>query len=107
MDKNRIEGRHGATSWHNTAKSSGVPVEVNAAAVRRSNVPLPGEIPPTQDGGKSAEAIVVGATSRSAREHNKVAGGLNPTKGRTEWECPNREPDAPADDARRRGVDES
>ena len=43
MDKNRIEGRHGAMSWHNTAKSSGMPVEVNPAAVRRSNVQLPGE----------------------------------------------------------------
>jgi hypothetical protein len=40
MDKNRIEGRHGAMSWHNTAKSAGMPVEVNAAAVRRSNVQL-------------------------------------------------------------------
>jgi len=43
MDKNRIEGRHGAMSWHNTAKSAGMPVEVNAVAVRRSNVQLPGE----------------------------------------------------------------
>ena len=38
MNKNRIEGRHGAMSWHNTAKSIGMPVEVNAAAVRWSNV---------------------------------------------------------------------
>ena len=44
MDKNRIEGRHGAMSWHNTAKSSGLPVEVNAAVVRGSNAFLPGEI---------------------------------------------------------------
>ena len=43
MDKNRIEGRHGASRWHNTPKATGMPVEVNAAAVRRSNVPLPGE----------------------------------------------------------------
>ncbi len=43
MDKNRIEGRHGAMSWHNTAKSSGMPLEVNAEAVRWSNVSLPGE----------------------------------------------------------------
>ena len=28
MNNNRIEGRHGTTSWHNTAKSSGLPVEV-------------------------------------------------------------------------------
>jgi hypothetical protein len=68
MDKNRIEGRHGAMSWHNTAKSPGMPVEVNAAAVRRSNVPLPGEIPPTEGGGKSAEAIVVEETSRGLED---------------------------------------
>jgi hypothetical protein len=43
MEKNRIEGRHGAMSWHNTAKSSGMPVEVNAVAVPWSNVQLPGE----------------------------------------------------------------
>jgi hypothetical protein len=36
MEKNRIEGRHGAMSWHNTAKSSGMPVEVNAVAARWS-----------------------------------------------------------------------
>ena len=70
MDKNRIEGRHGATSWHNTAKSSGVPVEVNAVAVRWSNVQLPGEISPSQDGEKSAEVIVVG----------KRAGGAMPAQ---------------------------
>lgn len=44
MDKNCIEDRHGAMSWHNTTKSSGMPVEVNAAAVQWSNVSLPGEI---------------------------------------------------------------
>ena len=43
MDKNRIEGRHGASRGHNTPKTTGMPVEVNSAAVRRSNVPLPGE----------------------------------------------------------------
>jgi hypothetical protein len=79
MDKNRIEGRHGAMSWHNTAKSSGVPVEVNAAAVRRSNVPLPGEICPGQPGQKSAEVIVVGKTSRGWKctRLNIETGGLN------------------------------
>ena len=76
MDKNRIEGRHGATSWHNTAKSSGVPVEVNAAVVRWSNVPLPGEISSPCGGEKSAEVVVVEEMSRSAHEHVKVAGGL-------------------------------
>jgi hypothetical protein len=78
MEKNRIEGRHGAMSWHNTTKSSGMPVEVNSAAVRWSNVQLPGEISPSQDGEKSAEVIVVGKTSRGrdALSTNDT-GGLN------------------------------
>ena len=78
MDKNRIEGRHGATSWHNTAKSSGVPVEVNSAAVRWSNVQLPGEISRASALEKSAEVIVVGKPSRGrdARLNNDT-GGLN------------------------------
>ena len=78
MDKNRIEGRHGATSWHNTAKSIGMPVEVNPAAVRWSNVPLPGEISRALAPEKSAEVIVVGKTSRGcdARSNNDT-GGLN------------------------------
>jgi hypothetical protein len=45
MNKNRIEGRHRATSWHNTAKSFGLPVEVNAEVAQGSNAFLPGEIP--------------------------------------------------------------
>jgi hypothetical protein len=40
-------------------------------------------------------------------EHVKVAGGLTSTKGRTEWGYPNRVPDAPADNAGRRGMHES
>jgi hypothetical protein len=78
MDKNRIEGRHGATSWHNTAKLIGMPVEVNPAAVRWSNVPLPGEISRASAPEKSAEVIVVGTTSRGrdARANNDT-GGLN------------------------------
>ena len=107
MDKNRIEGRHGAMSWHNTAKSSGVPVEVNAAAVRRSNVSLPGEIPSLLGGGKSAEVIVVGETSRSASEHSKIAGGLNPMKGRTNEEGIDLLTNGLAENARRRGKPES
>ena len=77
MDKNRIEGRHGASRWHNTPKTSGMPVEVNAAAVQRSNVSLPGEISPPKDGEKSAEAIVVEGTSRGledARVNNETGG---------------------------------
>ena len=78
--------RHGAMSWHNTAKSSGVPVEVNAAAVRWSNVQLPGEICQGRPWQKSAEAIVVEETSRSADEHSKIAGATHPMKGRTNEE---------------------
>lgn len=107
MDKNRIEGRHGAMSWHNTAKSAGMPVEVNAVAVRRSNVQLPGEIPPLSEGGKSAEAIVVEETSRSADEHSKIAGVTHPMKGRTNEEGIDPATDKPTDDARRRGELES
>jgi len=107
MDKNRIEGRHGAMSWHNTAKSAGMPVEVNAVAVRRSNVQLPGEIPPLSGGGKSAEAIVVEETSRSADEHSKIAGATHPMKGRTNEEGIDPVTDKPTDNARRRGELES
>jgi len=76
MNKNCIEGRHGASRWHNTPKASGMAVKVNAAAVQRSNVSLPGEICSGKPGQKSADAIVVEETSRSARVHSKVAGGL-------------------------------
>jgi len=78
MDKNRIEGRQGASRWHNTPKASGVPLEVNAAAVRWSNVLLPGEIPSPGGGGKSAEAIVVEEPSRGLEDarSNCATGGL-------------------------------
>lgn len=78
MDKNRIEGRHGAMSWHNTTKSSGMPVEVNSAAVRWSNVQLPGEISPPLGGEKSAEVIVVEEMSRGLEDArlNYDTGGL-------------------------------
>ena len=75
MDKNRIEGRHGASRWHNTPKATGMPVEVNAAAVQQSNVPLPGEISSSKDGEKSAEVILVGQRA-GVRMHIKIAGGL-------------------------------
>jgi len=78
MDKNRIEGRHGAMSWHNTAKSLGMPVEVNPAAVRWSNVSLPGEISRASAPEKSAEVIVVEETSRGLEDArlNYETGGL-------------------------------
>jgi hypothetical protein len=78
MDKNRIEGRHGAPRWHNTPKASGMPVEVNAAAVQWSNVSLPGEISVAKAVEKSAEAIVIGETSRGLEDArlNYETGGL-------------------------------
>ena len=106
MDKNRIEGRHGATSWHNTAKSNGMPVEVNPAAVRWSNVPLPGEISRAAAPEKSAEVIVVGETSRSADEHSKVAGETHLMKDQTNEEGIDPATDGPTDNARRRGESE-
>ena len=78
MNKNRIEGRHGASRGHNTPKTSGMPVEVNSAAVRRSNVQLPGEISRASAPEKSAEVIVVGKTSRGRDVRlNNDTGGLN------------------------------
>jgi len=59
MNKNPIEGRHDRASWHNTAKPLGSVVEVNGAVVRGSNAFLPGEIPPSQEDGKSAEVVVM------------------------------------------------
>jgi hypothetical protein len=78
MEKNRIEGRHGASRGHNTPKTSGMPVEVNSAAVRWSNVQLPREISRASASEKSAEVIVIGKTSRGrdARVNNDT-GGLN------------------------------
>ena len=78
MNKNRIEGRYGKTSWHNTAKSSGLPVEVNAAVVQGSITLLPGEACRERSGQESAEAIVVEEMSRGhdARSNNDT-GGLN------------------------------
>jgi len=105
MDKDRIEGRHGAMSWHNTAKSAGMPVEVNAVAVRRSNVQLPGEIPPLSGGGKSAEAIVVEETSRGLKDArlNNDTGETHPMKGRTNEEGIDPATDKPTDNAPERG----
>ena len=75
MDKNRIKGRHDGMSWHNTAKSTGLVVEVNAAVVQGSNAFLPGEILLFSDCRKSAEAIVVfnkpGAFAGSWKQRNR------------------------------------
>lgn len=61
MDKNRIEGRPGEASWHNTAKPYDAVREVNAAVVRRRTAFLPGEALREQSGGESAEAVVPGS----------------------------------------------
>ena len=106
MDKNRIEGRQGASRWHNTPKTSGMPLEVNPAAVQRSNVQLPGEISPPRGDEKSAEVVVVEETSRSAHEHIKVAGATHPMKDRTDEEGIDPVTDGPAEDAGRRGESE-
>ena len=71
-------------------------------------MPLPGEICRERSGQKSADAIVVEETSRGLKDArlNCETGSLTSMKGRTEV-CPNRGPDAPADNASRRGMDES
>lgn len=75
MNKNRIQGRHGAMSWHHTAKSTGLPAEVNAAVAQQSNAFLPGEISGSPDREKSAEAVVMfnkpGAVSRPWKRRDR------------------------------------
>lgn len=108
MNKNHIEGRHDGTSWHDTAKSTGSVVEVNVAVVQGSNAFLPGEIPPRQCGGKSAEAVVVSSEPGTARGPHKLeTGRLDAAKGRTEEGRTDRVEDIRADTARWRGEDES
>jgi len=93
---------------HNTPKSSGMPVEVNAAAVQWSNVSLPGEIRPEQSERKSAEVIVVEETSRGqeARLTNDT-GETHPMKDRTNEEGINPAMDKRTEDAGGRGELES
>lgn len=69
-------------------------------------VSVANQIPPPEGGGKSAEAIVVEATSRSAK-HVKIAGKTHPMKGRTNEEGNDSVRDKRADDAGRRGQLES
>lgn len=95
MNKNRIQGRHEATSWHNTAKSTGLLVEVNAEVMPGSSVFLPGEtclVPSRQE---SAEAIVAGPLPRWS----------TPVKGRTNGASSDRRQDtrASSTDRCRRG----
>lgn len=82
-DRNRIEGRRGEASWHNTAKPIGSSTEVppeadphwaeNAAVVPGSNTLLSGEIPGRECPGKSADAIVC-AGQRTDREGSSPSG---------------------------------
>lgn len=59
MNKNRIEGRRVAVSWHHTAKPFGSRTEVNAAVVQGSIERLPREASTGSDYGlKSAKRII-------------------------------------------------
>ena len=59
MNKNRIEGRRGAVSWHHTAKPFGSPTEVNTAVVQGSIECLPREASKGSDYRlKSAKRII-------------------------------------------------
>jgi hypothetical protein len=85
MDKNRMEGRYGTTSWHNTAKSSGLPVELNAVVAQESIVPLPGEWERSGHGGpdcvpQSALNMEGAIRPEVSRGHSreKRAGGVMP-----------------------------
>ena len=68
MDKNRIEGRYGAASWHNAAKPIGLPVEVNAEVVQESNAFLPGEILPPKRRREVSRSHSSGRASRGLKE---------------------------------------
>jgi len=70
MNKNRIGGRYGGMSWHNTAKSIGEAVEVNVAVVRRRTASLPGEI-----------SIARGRESGSAVRSNALGDGREVSRG--------------------------
>ena len=69
--------------------------------------PILPQISPPQGGEKSAEVVVVEETSRSAKQHVKVAGATHPTKDRTNEEGIDPATDKPTDDAGRRGGLES
>ena len=71
MNKNAIEGRRDGTSWHHTAKSTGLVVEVKVAVVPGRNAFLPGEILSPCGGRKSAEAVVVDSEPGAGRGPSK------------------------------------
>jgi len=70
MNKNCIRGRYGGMSWHNTAKSCGLAVEVNAAVVWWRTVSLPGEI-----------STARGRASGSAVRRNALGDGREVSRG--------------------------
>ncbi len=78
MDKKRIKGRRGVTSWHNTAKSLRlIPVGKSDVCVAKQRVLTWGDPVVGNDDGKSAEVIVVqlragGETSRLNYEYRKT-----------------------------------
>ena len=86
MNKNCIRGRHGGMSWHNTAKSFGSAVEVNAAVVWWRTVPLPGEISAARgrESGSAVRSDALGDGREVSRGHitrdvNRGA-GIRPLK---------------------------
>ncbi len=76
MNKNPLQGRPGAVSWHNTAKPFVSARQVNGAVVWWRTAFLPGEACRERSGQESAEAIVVEEMSRGrdARINNDTGG---------------------------------
>jgi hypothetical protein len=72
MNKNCIRGRHGGMSWHNTAKSTGSAVEVNAAVVWWRTVSLPGEISTARgrESGRAVRSNALGDGREVSRGHS-------------------------------------
>lgn len=105
MNKNLLRGRRGRVSRHNTAKPFVSSPQVKEAFGWRRFPLLCGEAS-SACGGPSGSSAACGnarrdrrgvsrghssrRTSRSADERSKIAGGLNPTKGRTNDGTPTR-----------------
>jgi hypothetical protein len=106
MDKKRIKGRRGVTSWHNTAKSLRLsPVGKSDVCVAKQRVLTWGGPVVGNDGGKSAEIVVMADKSGAYRPFGSrvpqgARGSLkletdqdNGMKDRTEKEFTNRAKD--------------
>jgi hypothetical protein len=88
-------------------KPQGSLLEVNAAVVPRSNAFLPGETPPGQLGGESAEAIVPNSEPGAGIARlNTNTGRLDVGKGRNEQEHFDLVEDSVTAEAGRPGNDE-